>query len=428
MTIVLAGNLNEKDTSQYVNAATFSLMLFNLTTTAIGFGLASALDTLCSQAYGAKRYDKIGVYFQTGCLVLSANLILVGTATWYAEDILKWLGQDEEVARLSADFSRCLFPGIPFLCLYELTRKVLQSQNIIAPLVVIVVIGNVVNISAGYGLAYHTSLGFNGIAIGTSIGNMSLAILLVPYFMWRPHHLNQWWVHPWNLKAATRYLGAFLRLGIPGMLMDMMEMWGMETLSILSGLLPNGVEAVAAHSVLVNVNMLVDTTFYGFSVAANIRVGNYLGAGAFNHAKLARTVALQITFVISCTFAVLLFSFSGVIPRLILGGSESAALASKVMAIWAPLTVVDGLNTVCQGVCRGAGKQKSAAISNAVAYYAAGIPFGAYLAFQCHLGVEGLWFGTGLGDILAVTALMLLMKYRWNWEKLADDATKQANN
>ncbi|KAG7376907.1 hypothetical protein PHYPSEUDO_012563 [Phytophthora pseudosyringae] len=97
------------------------------------------------------------------------------------------------------------------------------------------------------------------------------------------------------------------------------------------------------------------------------------------------------------------------------------------MAIWSPLTVADGLNCVTQGVFRGAGKQTSAAITNALAYYGIGIPVGAYLAFHCGLGVEGLWFGTGLGDVLAVSCLTTLMLCCWDWEELADDANDCAN-
>ncbi|KAE9107123.1 hypothetical protein PF010_g12382 [Phytophthora fragariae] len=424
VSIVLAGNMDSPHAPQYVNAATFSKMLLTLMSTAVGLGLASALDTLCSQAYGAKRLDKIGEYVQTGVIVLSVNLLLVFATSWYAEEIM---GQDADVARLSASFSRWMLPGIPFLYAYELTRKALQAQNILTPLVIIAVVGNAVNIGADYGLAYHTSLGFDGIAIGRSLGNMVLPLCLIPYFLWRPKHLKQWWISPWSFNVATSHLRVFLWLGIPGMLMNAMEMWGLETLSILSGLLPNSVVAVAAHSVLVNVNMLVFTIFPGLSVAANIRVGNCLGAGLPKTARLARTIALRVTFGLAATFAVFLYGFSGVIPRLFLSAGDSADLASKVMAIWSPLTVVDGLNCVSQGIFRGAGKQKSAAITNAVAYYAMGIPVGAYLAFQCDLGVEGLWFGTGIGDVLAVGTLVLLMKYCWTWEKLADQAKERAN-
>ncbi|ETI35518.1 hypothetical protein F443_18152 [Phytophthora nicotianae P1569] len=97
-----------------------------------------------------------------------------------------------DVTNLTRDFSRLMLPGLPFLFLYELVRKVMQCQNVVKPLVVIAVIGNLGNLGAGYGLAYHTSMGFIGIAVARSLGNITLTLLLVPYFMWRPHQLRDW--------------------------------------------------------------------------------------------------------------------------------------------------------------------------------------------------------------------------------------------
>ncbi|KAL3663047.1 hypothetical protein V7S43_011989 [Phytophthora oleae] len=427
LSIILAGNIDSPLSQHYIDAATFSIMLLNITSLSVGLGLASALDTLCSQAYGAKRLEKIGVYFQTGVIVLTVTLVPMLLINSFTESILKWLGQNGEVAHLTGQFSRWMLPGVPCLFLYELTRKVLQAQNIMTPLVAIAAIGNVVNVATGYGLAYHTSIGFNGIAMGRSLGNFVLPLLLVPYFVWRPRHLRQWWRRSWDSKAATRYIGLFLRLGVPGMLMLGMEMWAFEALSILAGLLPDSVVAVAAHSVMVNVSVLIYTTYDGLSVAANIRVGNCLGAGMPRTAKLARTVALTITLTLSSLFAVLLFALSGQIPRLFLDEGDSADLAADVMAVWSPLTVMDGLNAVIQGVFRGAGMQNHAAIANGVSYYVFGVPLGALLAFQCSLGVKGLWFGISFGNILAVSAMTVLMLCYWSWGKLADEARARTN-
>ncbi|KAG7376323.1 hypothetical protein PHYPSEUDO_013727 [Phytophthora pseudosyringae] len=198
-----------------------------------------------------------------------------------------------------------------------------------------------------------------------------------------------------------------------------MEMWAFEALTILSGLLPHHIVAVAAHSVLVNVNLLVYTTFDGLSVAANIRVGNCLGAGHAKTAKLACTVVLTMTVILALTFTAVLYGFNRQIPRAFLDEGDSVDLAAKVLAIWSPLTIVDGLNAVTQGVLRGAGKQKAAAITNGLAYYLFGIPLGVFLAFQCDLGVEGLWLGMGFGSAVNFGAMALLMLCRWSWEGLA---------
>ncbi|KAL4167409.1 hypothetical protein KRP22_012895 [Phytophthora ramorum] len=425
VSILLAGNMDVPDTQHYVDAATISVMLLNVTALSLGLGLASALDTLCSQAYGAKKFDSIGIYFQTGVLALSAALAPMVVVNSFAEPILNALGQHTEVTHLCRDFSRLMLPGLPFLFLYELVRKVMQTQNIVKPLVVIAGIGNIVNFVAGYALAYHTSLGFNGIAVGRTLGNVTLPLLLVPYFLWKPEQLRQWWCSGWNLKEARRHIGVFWRVGSSGMVMMSVEVWAFEILSIMAGVLPNSVVALATHSVLMNVNVMLWTVFYGIAVAASIRVGNCLGADQPKTAKMACNLALGMTTVVGITFAALVFSLSDHIPLLFLSDQESIDLASKIMALWSPLEIADGLNAVMQGIFRGAGKQRPAAIANVVGYYGGGISLAAILAFACDQGVEGLWLGIGFGIVATLAAMTFLMLRYWKWDELARDAKER---
>ncbi|KAG7380696.1 hypothetical protein PHYPSEUDO_006925 [Phytophthora pseudosyringae] len=196
---------------------------------------------------------------------------------------------------------------------------VLHSKFIAA---YIAVIGNLVNLAAGYGLAYHTSMGFNSIAVARALGNVTLALLLVPYFLWRPQQLRQWWSHGWDFTAALSYVGLFLHIGCPGMVMLAVEVWAFEVLSILAGVLPDSVVALATHAVLMNVNP--------------------------KKAEMACYLALAITLGVSLVFTALLFGLSDYLPKLFLDDDESIALASKIMARWSPLEVADGLNAVMQ--------------------------------------------------------------------------------
>ncbi|ETI55354.1 hypothetical protein F443_01972 [Phytophthora nicotianae P1569] len=425
VSILLAGNIGGANSQHYVDAAAISVMLLNVTAQSLGLGLASALDTLCSQAYGAKRIDKIGIYFQTGVVVLSIALIPMLVVNSFAEPILNFLGQHTNVTYLTRDFSRLMLPGLPFLFLYELVRKVMQCQNVVKPLVVIAVIGNLVNLGAGYGLAYHTSMGFNGIAVARSLGNITLTFLLVPYFMWRPHQLRDWWGHGWNIKAAMNYVNLFVRIGCPGMVMMAVEVWAFEILAILAGNLPDSVVALSTHAVLMNITAIAYTAFMGVAVAACIRVGNCLGADQPKKAKMACYLALAITVGISAVFAVLLFSLNDAIPPLFLNDDESIDLASYIMVFWSPFVIPDGLNAVMQGVFRGAGKQKQAAITNVIGYYGVGIPLGAILAFTAHMGVDGLWWGIGVGIAATWLSLTFLMMTYWRWDKLAIEARQR---
>ncbi|KAG7396301.1 hypothetical protein PHYBOEH_002526 [Phytophthora boehmeriae] len=422
--IILAGHLKSANVQQFVDAATLSSMFMNVTAYSVGFGLTSALDTLCSQAFGARRLDKIGIYFQSGLIVVSVSFSAVFLFNWYSERFLLAMGQDPEVAQLAQKFSRWVLLGVPFVFMYELIRKALQAQNIMRPLVVMAIIGNLVNIVAGFVLAYHTSMGFEGIALSRSLGNITMPLLLIPYFYRFPTHLNQWWFG-WNLKEAMAHITIFLRLGVPGMLMLIMEWWAFELLTLMAGVLPNPVVSVSAHAVLVNVTGMLYMIYAGLAVAANIRVGNCLGANAPKQAKLACHVALTLTLSVSMVFGITLYVMRGTIPSIFLNDPESITTAASVLIVSAPMEVLDGMNAVVQGVFRGAGKQKVAATVNAVAYYVFGIPTAVLFGFYFVLGVQGLWMGFLFGVLIAAGLQLFMLLKWWNWTDLAQEAQER---
>eukprot|EP00644_Phytophthora_capsici_P001588 jgi/Phyca11/129057/e_gw1.81.42.1 len=422
--IILAGHIESSHTQQYVDAATLSTMFMNVTAFSVGSGLSSALDTLCSQAYGAKRFDKIGVYFQTGFLVVATCFIPIFLLNWYSGTFLLLTGQDPEVAKLAQSFSRWAILGVPFVFLYKLLRKVLRAQNVIKPLVSIAAASSIVNAVSGYVLTYHTSMGFEGIALSRSLGNMALPLMLMTYFTIHPRHLNQWW-HGWNLTAAVAEIGLFLRLGVPSFLLLTTEWWAFEMLTLMAGVLPNAVVSISAHAVQVNMNNMVYMVFWGVAVASNVRIGNCLGANSPKQAKLACKVAQLLTLFISVAFATAMFVFRGVIPSLFLSNRESIERSASLMAVWAPFEILDGQNTILQGVYRGLGKQKVAAAVSAVAYYACGIPVAALLGFRFVLGVEGLWLGFGIGVAVSVSLLLYMLMRCWSWTDLAKEAQKR---
>ncbi|KAL0461384.1 UNVERIFIED_CONTAM: protein DETOXIFICATION 27 [Sesamum latifolium] len=56
-------------------------------------GMASALETLCGQAYGAKKYHMLGVYLQRSWIVLFLCCVVMLPLFFFATPILKLLGQ-----------------------------------------------------------------------------------------------------------------------------------------------------------------------------------------------------------------------------------------------------------------------------------------------------------------------------------------------
>lgn len=420
ISLLLVSHMPSTRTQEYLDGVALSTMFMNLTAISFGFGLATAMDTLCSQAFGANQNKKMGIYLQTGILLLGCILIPIVLINYYTAKCLIWLGQPPNIAQLAGQFSRLSIPGIPCLYLYELIKKLLQAQNIVTPMVSIAILSNVVHIILGLCLTQCTSLGFAGAAIARSFANGCLLIALGPYFSQFPQSIRKWWPG-WNLRLAVREMKPFLKLGIPGMMMILMEWWSFEIMAIIVGVLPNSVVAIGVHSILVNISTLTFNVYLGISVACNVRVGNCMGANLPRHAKMVANLSLALSLGISMLMAVFILMLRTFLSRAFITEPATVDLLYHALLLLLPYQLCDAVNVVLQGIFRGIGQQTLGACINFVVYFILGLPLGTYLAFTFGYGVSGLWIGSNIGMFCGIL-LALIQIRRTDWRLLSDAA------
>jgi len=420
VSMTLVGHLKSPLTKQYLDGVALSTMCMNLTAIGVGFGLATAMDTLCSQAYGAGKPKLLGIYFQSGMIVLGLAMVPVSIISWYTEAFLVMTGQPAQVAKFAGRFSRILLPGIPSMYVYEMVKKVMQAQNVVLPMVYVAVISNVVNLLLGVYLTFFTSLGFDGAAIARLVSEVMLPLSLLPYFICNPHIPAEWWPG-WQAKQAVHHLGTFLRLGLPGAAMMLLEWWSFEIMAAFVGLLPNSVIALSVHSVLVNVSTFAFNFFLGISVASNVLVGNYLGRNKPHHAKMASTVGMSLSVSLSAVIAGLIIATRYLIPEIFINDAGSIGIAEHALLFLIPYQMCDAINAVMQGVFRGTGRLMLGAYINLLSYFVIGLPFGVYLAFRMDLGVEGMWLGLTAGIFFGCVVSFVKI-CETNWKSMADAA------
>jgi MATE family multidrug resistance protein len=97
--------------ADYLGAAALANMLSNLTGYSVGFGATTALDALCSQAYGARSFKLVGRHTQRAMLILSLATIPVAFIWWQTGTILGWMGVEARICDLADDYTRILIGG-----------------------------------------------------------------------------------------------------------------------------------------------------------------------------------------------------------------------------------------------------------------------------------------------------------------------------
>ncbi|CAN0911186.1 Protein DETOXIFICATION 15 [Linum grandiflorum] len=89
---------------------------------------------------------------------------------------------------------------------------------------------------------------------------------------------------------------------------------------------------------------------------------------------------------------------------------------AEILVLLAFSHLLDGIQYVLSGGCRGCGWQKIGAVVNLGAYYFIGLPCSLVLAFVFHKGGKGLWIGV-IVAILAQASSFLILTFFTDWEK-----------
>ncbi|CAK4639973.1 hypothetical protein LEN26_014364 [Aphanomyces euteiches] len=425
--VALVGHMDSPLTKEYVDASSMSYLIISVTGVSAGFGIMSALDTLCSQSVGAGKLYNLGMYFQCGLIVMSVWFVPIFFLNWNAEAILTFLKQDPQIVALTAPFNKVAVLGLPGLFLYELMKKGLQAQGIVTPMVWIAALDNVLFAVSGYWMCYHTSFGFYGAALARSVCYLLLPIFAYAYLMWNPVH-KDWWPdnHPvasqW--KAAWDHVPEFLRLGVPGLFMLIMETFAFDLCQVMVGWMPNPVLSLSVVNVLANLNAQIYGVYFGLSMACTIRVGNALGADEPNRTKAIVKASLLTILVLVAILATIFLSVHQYLPHLFIRDAVAIEAVKNTLGAFIFFMCVDGINAICQSIMRGMGQQAMGACVNAVAYYAVGLPLMAFFGFYCEWGVKGTWFGLALG-ILTSLSVYLLILYRTDWHQMAKEAVQR---
>ncbi|OJT12802.1 hypothetical protein TRAPUB_10637 [Trametes pubescens] len=372
-----------------------SLLIDSVPGWCVALGGTTALDTLGSQAFTGGDRPSVSIHLQRCIILLWVLFIPVGFLWAFIEPALLLTGQEERLSRDVQSFLRVLLLGAPGYIAFESLKKYLQCQGIMRASTYVLLLVAPVNVALNVVLVHHTSLGVLGAPLAISITFWLCFFLLVLFTYLSPtHHKNGTWA---GLQPAVVFdVGScvyFLKLAIPGILMVGTEWAAFEIVALAAGRL--GALPLAAQSVIMTTDQILNTIPFGIGVAASTRVGNYIGARSVLGAKRASHASALLSVVAGLVVMIVLIATKDVFGYLYSDDEDVVILVSKVMPLVASFQIADGLAGSCGGVLRGQGRQHLGALFNLVAYYVLALPLGITLAFhpKTHMGLQGLWIG-----------------------------------
>ncbi|KAI5568812.1 hypothetical protein POPTR_012G051900v4 [Populus trichocarpa] len=413
----LAGHLGELSLSGASMATSFA----SVTGFSLLLGMASALDTFCGQAYGARQFHMLSIHMQRAMVVLLLVSIPLAIIWANTRPILIACGQQKDIAEEAGLYARFMIPSLFAYGLLQCLVKFLQTQNIVFPMMLCAGITTLLHILVCWVLVFKSGLGYIGAALASSFSYWINVLLLVLYVKFSSSCSKTWTGFS---KEAFHDIVNFMRLAIPSAVMVCLEMWSFESMVLMSGLLPNPELETSVLSISLNTAATVWMIPYGLSGAASTRVSNELGAQHPYRARLAVCVVITIAVAEGILVGIVLILIRNVWGYAYSNDIEVVDYVAVMLPVVATSNFLDGLQCVLSGVARGCGWQKIGAYINLGSYYLVGIPIAILLAFVFHVGGKGLWLGIICALIVQVFSLATIT-IRTNWEQEAKKATER---
>jgi MATE family, multidrug efflux pump len=335
-------------------------------------------------------------------LSLTIGLALAGALAALAPQVVSLVGVEGGTADYAETYLRIVALGVPSFFLALSGQGFLRGRSELTAPLVVIVLGNVLNVALEVMFVYGFGWGIEGSAWGTAIAQTCMGAGFVWLIVTRAGRRNMAPVG--RLARRLLSVGKFIFI----------RTFALISAFVLAGAVVArfGDAELAAYQISFQLFLFLALALDAIAIAGQILVGRELGAGRPERAYAASVRMISLSVVTGGAFAVALLALSDVLPQLF---SSDPAVLAECAALWpifALLQPVSGAVFALDGILIGASDGPYIAASMAVAFAACATCLG--LAIVGDWGVRGVW-GALAALILVRAATMGARFARRRW-------------
>jgi len=400
--ILFVSQSDVADKDNILNGVGYGVIIYNMVGVSVCFGFASALDTLCTHAYGAKMYYLMGCYLNRALVILSLITIPVLFCLMFIEDFFVLIGLKPEIAAPAGQFCRGLLPGLWFFYQSDAMRRFLQAQGIYVPTIGIVLFTSLLHPLWLYLFftVFEWGAFGNGLASSvTNIINFVLIFILAKYKSKTETYIS---FNADSLKGWKE----FFAVAVPSFFMICLETWNYQITAIMTGKITDQ-DQINGNILLLNLSLFFYMFPFGLSVASSTLVGKFVGRFSVKATEMSCRFSVLFTLICSFVVMTLLAIFRPIVPYIYTDNEKIAEVVKTLIIYYIFYEFFDFLTTSYAGMFRGLGMQSIISWANFVCFYIISIPLCYLLVYPAGLGIYGNW----ISYLIAIIALVFLYSY-----------------
>lgn len=372
----------------------------------LSWGINVGATVLVAQLFGADRkQDAAQAAFQALLLACGAALLIMFLGLSYGNSIAVLLGADAGLQAILADYTKILFCFILFSVLINVLAGIMQGTGDTKTPLAAVLIVNILHVLVAYPLIYGylglPKLGVQGAAIAIAISECLGAIFLLLYSFRK------------RLVVVTsafemKYTTMTIKLGYPIFIDRLLQ--NMGSLLFAKVVLLYGTAVYAAHQVGLAIEAFSFMPGYGIAVAAATMVGQNLGAGKPQRARISAYEANRFAVILMAGMGLVFFFFPYALLRAFTSDPEVIKYGILYMKIVAFAQIPLAITMVVGGSLRGAGDTGFIMFATLAGMWFVRLPIAAVLATVFSAEIHFIWSMMILDWIVRMS--FLVWRYR----------------
>lgn len=370
-------------------------------------GLSVGTNVIIAQLWGARRHQDAGEAARHFLgLSFIASLLLGGFGIALNRPAMEGLGAEPSVIALALPYSTLIFLVMPCTVLLQILSSILQGTGDTRPPMYAMILVNLLHVLVAYPLIYGRwglpAVGIKGAAIA-----VGLAEAVGVGYLTRCC---------WPLLKPSRHM----RFDLIRTLWDVGAPVSGERIVQQAGILIYtklvllyGTVSYAAHQVGLSIESLSFLPGYGFAIAAATMVGQSIGAGKYQRAKLENWEANRLALFIMAGMGIVFFFFPYVLLRAFTTDDAVIELGTVFLKIVALLQIPLALTMVLAGSLRGAGDTRFIMGATMIGMWGVRVPMAVIVA----LWIKSPLFYVWTAMIADWTVRMGLLLWRYQSER-----------
>lgn len=382
-------------------------------------GLTSSVNTFVAQSYGAKQYQKCGMYLWQGLYVSLLGAALIFVVRAFSSEVLSLLGPDPVVQAESASYVRIRMVSAPFFLIHYTFSHFYRGIGDTKTPLKILALAHAFNIAGDYLLIFgkgpFPQMGVDGAAWATSLANLIAALAFIGIaFRGRVSSVYRLPMQ-WRFRASeTRRL---LRIGLPVAVQFFLDMGSFLVFSAYVGRM--GVTQLAANQIVIQILALSFMPIQGFAIAATTLMGKYIGAQTPDLALRSGNTAVRLGLYYAGFIAVLCFAVPESLVRVFNQDPSVIALGRPLIILAGVFQLFDAAHLISAGALRGAGDTRVPMLITLSGAWLVFLPLAYLFGSVMERGVTGAWTGaTVYVVVLGFAMYARLRSQRWHTIKI----------